>query len=131
MFMLLQFILTIRNTFELYLYFFRWPNYIITLPRYFSFRLPSLNIHTGPLRRIGQEYSANVAWSTFSIAKRNIPTGLFGLSKTGSGCIRFNDIKVDQATFAEYSCPIRLRGPVCIFKRVRFALDFSYAFGIL
>jgi hypothetical protein len=29
-----------------YLWSFRWPNYIVTLPRYFSFRLPYLNIHT-------------------------------------------------------------------------------------
>ena len=26
-------------------------------------------------------------------------------------CIRFNDLKIKQATFAEYFCPIRLRGP--------------------
>jgi hypothetical protein len=32
------------------------------------------------------------------------------LDRTGSGCIRFNDLKVENATFAEYSCPIRLRG---------------------
>ena len=31
-----------------YLWSFRWPNYIFTLPRYFSFRLPHLNIPTGP-----------------------------------------------------------------------------------
>jgi hypothetical protein len=31
-----------------YLWSFRWPNYIVTLPRYFSFRLPYLNIPTGP-----------------------------------------------------------------------------------
>jgi hypothetical protein len=31
------------------------------------------------------------------------------LDRTGSGCIRFNDIKEENATFAEYSCPIRLR----------------------
>jgi hypothetical protein len=31
-----------------YLWSFRWPNYIVTLPRYFSFRLPHLNISTGP-----------------------------------------------------------------------------------
>ena len=30
--------------------------------------------------------------------------------QTGSGCIRFNDLNFHQATFAEYSCPIRLRG---------------------
>ena len=31
-------------------------------------------------------------------------------AQTGSGCIRINDLKIKQATFAEYSCPIRLRG---------------------
>jgi hypothetical protein len=31
-------------------------------------------------------------------------------AQTGNGCIRLNDWKVDQVTFAEYSCPIRLRG---------------------
>ena len=31
-----------------YLWSFRWPNYIVTLPRYFSFRLPHLNINIGP-----------------------------------------------------------------------------------
>ena len=30
-----------------YLWSFRWPNYIVTLPRYFSFRLTHLNIPTG------------------------------------------------------------------------------------
>jgi hypothetical protein len=73
------------SIFFAYLWSFRWPNYIVTLPRYFSFRLPHLNIPTGilsltqlyrytpeiflfstatfkykyqvPLRRIGQEYS--------------------------------------------------------------------------
>jgi hypothetical protein len=28
-------------------------------------------------------------------------------AQTGSGCIRFNDLKVENATFAEYSCPIQ------------------------
>ena len=38
-------------------------------------------------------------------------------AQTGSGCIRFNDLNFHQATFAKYSCPIRLRGgPVGIFK---------------
>ena len=31
-------------------------------------------------------------------------------AQTGSGCIRFNDWNFHQATFAVYSCPIRLRG---------------------
>ena len=62
------------SIFFAYLWSFRWPNYIVTLPRYFSFRLPHLNIPTGsPLRRIGQEYAANVAWSTFQSLKRIPP----------------------------------------------------------
>ena len=36
------------SIFSTYLWSFRWPNYIVTLPRYFSFRLPHLNIFTGP-----------------------------------------------------------------------------------
>ena len=63
-----------------YLWSFRWPNYIVTLPRYFSFRLPHLNIPTY-LRRIGQEYSAKVAFSIFQSLKRIQPlpvcAGLF------------------------------------------------------
>ena len=35
------------STFFAYLWSFRWSNYIVTLPRYFSFRLPHLNILTG------------------------------------------------------------------------------------
>ena len=36
------------SIFFAYLWSFRWPNYIVTLPRYFSFRLPHLNINTEP-----------------------------------------------------------------------------------
>ena len=36
------------SIFFAYLWSFRWPNYIDTLPRYFSFRLPHLNINTVP-----------------------------------------------------------------------------------
>ena len=36
------------SIFFAYLWSFRWPNYIATLPRYFSFRLPHLDIPTGP-----------------------------------------------------------------------------------
>ena len=36
------------SIFFAYLWSFRWPNYIITIPRYFTFRLPHLNISTGP-----------------------------------------------------------------------------------
>ena len=38
----------LASIFFAYLWSFRWPNYIVTLPRYFSFRLPHLNIPTGP-----------------------------------------------------------------------------------
>jgi hypothetical protein len=36
------------SIFFAYLWSFRWPNDIVTLPRYFSFRLSHLNIPTGP-----------------------------------------------------------------------------------
>jgi hypothetical protein len=36
------------SIFFAYLWSFRWPNYIVTLPRYFSLRLPHLNIPTWP-----------------------------------------------------------------------------------
>ena len=36
------------SIFFAYLWSSRWPNYIATLPRYFSFRLSHLNINTGP-----------------------------------------------------------------------------------
>jgi hypothetical protein len=36
------------SIFVAYLWSFRWPNYIVTLPRYFPFRLLHLNIPTGP-----------------------------------------------------------------------------------
>jgi hypothetical protein len=36
------------SIFFAYLWSVCWPNCIVTLPRYFSFRLPHLNIHTGP-----------------------------------------------------------------------------------
>jgi len=62
------------SIFFAYLWSFRWPNYIATLPRYFSFRLPSFKYtYPAPLRRIGHEYSANVAWSTFHSLKRIQP----------------------------------------------------------
>ena len=36
------------SIFFAYLWSFCWPNYFVTLPRYFSFRLRHLNIPTGP-----------------------------------------------------------------------------------
>ena len=71
-----------------YLWSYRWPNYIVTLPRYFSFRLPHLIINTGPpsneLDKIIQRKSHFLFFSQWN---------------------RYNHF--------------------------RFALDFSYAFGIL
>jgi hypothetical protein len=43
-----------------YLWSFRWPNYIVTLPRYFSFRLPHLNIPWSIANRY-RRFSVNVA----------------------------------------------------------------------
>ena len=40
-------LLHFASIFFAYLWSFRWPNYIITLPRYVSFQLPHLNIPTG------------------------------------------------------------------------------------
>jgi hypothetical protein len=59
------------SIFFAYLWSFRWPNYIVTLPRYFSFRLPHLNIPTG-LRWIFHMHSEfsrpamcnNATWSS-------------------------------------------------------------------
>jgi hypothetical protein len=36
------------SIFFAYLWSFHWPNYIVTLSRFFSLRLPHLNIPTGP-----------------------------------------------------------------------------------
>jgi hypothetical protein len=54
-----------------YLWSFRWPNYIVTLPRYFYFRLPHLNIPTGPP---SDELDMNIQrTSTFQSLKRIQP----------------------------------------------------------
>ena len=85
-----------------YLWSFCWSNYIVTLPRYFSFRLPHLNI---PTRRIGQEYSANVAWSTFQSLKRiqalPICAGFFI-------CIR-NSLDRPCVTMPSWSSPLKCK----------------------
>ena len=41
-------LLCLNILFFAYLWSFRWPNYIVTLLRYFSLRLSHLNIPTGP-----------------------------------------------------------------------------------
>ena len=76
------------SIFIAYLWSFRWPNYIVTLPRYFSFRLPHLNISTGP------------------------PS-----DKLDKNSQRMWFIK----NFSQWNG----------YNHFRFALDFSYAFGIL
>jgi hypothetical protein len=76
------------SIFLAYLWSFRWPNYIVTLPRYFSFRLPHLNIPTGP--------------PSYELDKNIQQTSLHLLFSHWNGYSHF-----------------------------RFALEFSYAFGIL
>jgi hypothetical protein len=39
-------------------------------------------------------------------------------AQTGSGCIRFIDWKIENATFAEYSLLIRLRGALYLYLNV-------------
>ena len=76
------------SIFFAHLWSFRWPNYIVTRPRYFSFRLPHLNIPTG------------------------IPSD--ELDKT----IQRKWLGENLSHWNGYN-------------HFRFALDFSYAFGIL
>jgi hypothetical protein len=76
------------SIFFAYLWSFRWPNYIVTLPRCFSFRLPHLNIPTGPP---SDELDKNI-------------------QRTSLGLL-----------FSHWNG----------YSHFRFALDFSYAFGIL
>ena len=52
------------SIFFAYLWSFRWPNYIATLPRYLSFRLPHLNIPTGPP---SDELDKNIQWTSLGL----------------------------------------------------------------
>jgi hypothetical protein len=52
------------SIFFAYLWSFRWPNYIVTLPRYFSFRLTHLNIATGPP---SDELDKNIQRTSFGL----------------------------------------------------------------
>ena len=76
------------SIFFAYLWSFRWPNYIVTLPRYFSFRLPHLNINTG---HPSDELEGNIQRKSHFLF------------------------------FSQWNG----------YNHFRFALDFSYAFGIL
>ena len=147
-----------------YLWSFRWHNYIVTLPRYFSFRLPHLNISTRPpseeldknsqrawlsenlshwngynhfrsglnwFRKLKKRcfknqmsiiwswtYFYNLHWNNYLYFKgllyiweEMIMMALLHMAGLeNSECIWKIQWKVDKATFAEYSCPIRLRG---------------------
>ena len=57
-----------------YLWSFRWPNYIVTLPRYFSFRLPHLNINTGPLETNWTRIYSESRIFYFSVTETNTVT---------------------------------------------------------
>jgi hypothetical protein len=61
------------SIFFAYLWSFRCPNYIVTLPRYFSLRLPHLNIPTGPPQTNWTRISANVACFIFKSLKQIQP----------------------------------------------------------
>jgi hypothetical protein len=61
------------SIFFAYLWSFRWPNYIVTLPRYFSFRLPHLNIPTRPPSDELDKNIQRVAFSIFQSLKRIQP----------------------------------------------------------
>jgi hypothetical protein len=74
------------SIFVAYLWSFRWPNYIVTLPRYFSFRLPHLNI---PSDELDKNKNSQRTWLSENFSHWNG------------------------------------------YSHFRFALDFSYAFGIL
>jgi hypothetical protein len=95
------------SIFFAYLWSFRWSNYIVTLLRYFSFRLPHLIKYNyrAPLRRIGPEYSAKVAWWKFKSLKRIQPlsvcAGFFI-------CIR-NSLDRPCVTMPSWSSPLKCK----------------------
>jgi hypothetical protein len=66
------------SIFFAYLWSFCWPNYIATLPIFLFSTATFKYTYRAPLRRIGQEYSANVAWSTFKSLKRIQPLQCLG-----------------------------------------------------
>ena len=57
-----------------YLWSFRWPNYIDTLPRYFSFRLPYSNIYTGPPRTNWTRIFSKSCFVYFSVIETDTAT---------------------------------------------------------
>ena len=90
-----------------YLWSFRWPNDIVTLPRYFSLRLPHLNIPTDPLLLPTNwtRISANVACFIFKSLKRIQPLpvcpGFFI-------CIR-NSLDRPCITIPSWSSPLKCK----------------------
>jgi len=64
------------SIFFAYLWSFRWPNYIVTLTRYFSFRLPHLNTGVyllGPPQTNWTRLFSESAWWKFKSLKRIQP----------------------------------------------------------
>ena len=59
------------SIFFAYLCSFRWPNNIVTLPTYFSFRLPHLNISTGPLSD-GLDKNSQRTWLSENLSHWNV-----------------------------------------------------------
>ena len=79
------------SIFFAYLWSFRWPNYIVTLPRYFSFRLPHLNISTGPPSNELDKNSQR-AWLSANLSHWNgynhFRSGLNWFRKLKKGCFK-------------------------------------------
>ena len=93
------------SIFFAYLWSFRWPNYIVTLPRYFFSTATFKYTYRAPLRRIGQEYSANVAWSTFKSLKRIQPLPVCAVFFI---CIR-NSLDRPCVTMPSWSSPLKCK----------------------
>jgi hypothetical protein len=76
--------------------------------------------YRGPLRRIltlhlrGDDHDGIVKYGR----SREFRMHMKNPAQTGSDFIRFSDWKIENATFAEYSCPIRLRGPRYLYLNV-------------
>ena len=90
------------SIFFAYLWSFRCPNHIVTLPRYFSFRLPHLNI---PPQTNWTRISANVACFIFMSLKRiqllPVCAGFFI-------CIR-NSLDRPCVTMPSWSSPLKYK----------------------
>jgi hypothetical protein len=91
------------SIFFAYLWSFCWPNYIATLPIFLFSTATFKYTYRAPLRRIGQEYSANVAWSTFKSLKRIQP---LPVSAVFFICIQ-NSLERPCVTMPSWSSPLK------------------------